>query len=110
MGHLAAAELLTHPFAEDVQLEADAEFAVEGSARLGPSAGTWRSRQAQLLRKIHRALRPLGKWALARRPAQALPGMSPTFVAAMVAVLRWPGTELVMELARGCQLAGDIAQ
>ena len=106
--HVEAALSLRHPFRLDAKLEADAVFAVEACARLGPDGSGWRNRFFNIVRKLARALAPLGEWALAHRPTRHCLGWSPVLTAAFVHLLRWRDRTLPWALVAGFQVVGNI--
>ena len=109
--HVAAAQQLPHPFAADPPTERDMAFAVEANVRIGPNVKQHRRKRLRILQGIAKATDRLDEYLRDRRPIalEATRGPAPMFVAVMVVLLRWPDTELPQKLARGFELADQIA-
>ena len=107
--HIQAALLLDSPFDADPHLELDLVFALEGMARLGPSAGDFRSHVMTTMRTIKRWLAPLEKEALAARPKGVVGEMSPTFIGFFIALFSWEDRGLPMKLVSGFEVSGHLA-
>ena len=62
--YVAAARMLTHPFAEEPQTELDLSFAVGGYVCLGLRITDARRIRRRVLRKVAKAVRPLDSYLL----------------------------------------------
>ena len=106
--HLEQALHLPHPYNLDYDLEADASFAVDVCARLGPLAPAWRNKVLASIRRVATSLAPLDRWALNHRPTRHCPGWAPVLTAAFVHLLRWEDRDLPWALVAGFQVVGAI--
>ena len=104
---MAQAAKLRHPFAEEATLELDAEFVAEAMVRLWPIAGVRRSRIMSVVRSLKKALLPMDRHGLMRRPVGHVKGIAPAFLAAMVVIFGWRDSGLPAKLVFGFGIAGD---
>ena len=107
--HIAMALDTPHPFRDsDGSGELDHNFAVEGAARLGPDAGSWRNEVWGHFRRLANACRDLDKFARSKRTAHHVEGKAPWMFAIIISALKWNDTSLPFDSVVGFRLFGTV--
>ena len=106
--HLEAALALPSPYARDVVLEKDLQFAVQQAVQQGLGIQQSRDEAFAAFRMLARALKPIDSFLLEQRHVQHVPGFRPALVAACVSILKWPDRSLPTCLCQGFPLVGPI--
>ena len=106
--HLQAALALSSPFAQEILLEKDLQFAVHEAVCAGLDIMRVRNESYAAFRSLGRALLPIDNVLLAARHVHHVPGFRPALTAALVSILDWPDRGLPECLCRGFPIVGSI--
>ena len=109
--HITAALALTSPFAPQPWPEPDVEFVIETVWLWQQWLPLLARKQREILKTVHRALRPLDQ-ALQRFRTTAATKVAaqknPAFVACLTALLRWRDVQQPLHLLQGYPIVGSV--
>ena len=110
--HIRASSVLPSPFAPSPWPEPDVAFVIQAVATWQQALPRWAEKLRHILLTVARAVQPLEEALSPFRcqSARKVAAMKrPAFLAAMVAILRWPDKQLARALVVGFNIVGELA-